>query len=74
MRERSISVPRVVDDHRADQRPPLVGEEVKLLAESVDADLEILDDRIALVLLLERVLARVPLIPCASSCNTSDEC
>src|SRR5205085_410253 len=46
----------VVHDERPDERASAVREEVQLLAEGVDRDLEILDDRIALVLILEGVL------------------
>jgi hypothetical protein len=50
-------VTRVHDHHGPDHAPLLVGEKVELLAQGVEADLEILDDRIAFDLVVEGVLA-----------------
>ena len=50
-----LSVMVIGAHHRALAR----GEEVQLLAQGVQGDLEVLDDRVGLVLLLERVLAGV---------------
>ena len=47
-----LSMMVIGPDHRALAR----GEQVQLLAQGVDRDLEVLDDRVGLVLLLEGVL------------------
>ena len=58
MRARSMRSPASFDDELPDDESAAVREEVQLLAQRVDADLEVLDDRVALALVLERVLAR----------------
>ena len=62
MRRRSmvspVSVMVIGPDHRALAR----GEEVQLLAQRVHRDLEVLDDRVGLVLLLEGVLRVSPMV------------
>ena len=59
IRRRSMVSPLSTMVIGAHHRALAGGEEVQLLAQRVDRDLEVLDDRVGLVLVLERVLPRV---------------